>query len=219
MRRRVLVMAACASLAVVWSGAAEPFSAGPFSAHMVVHVTVMVVAAPLLAAALAGGRSDPTRRWPAVAAPIPAMLAELVVVWGWHLPLLHHAAQAHAAMFVAEQASFLAVGVLLWLAVLGGSAAARPRRLGSGVIALLLTSMHMTLLGALITLAPRALYHHPDQHLVGLTPLIDQQVAGLVMLGGALSYLVGGLWAMRSLLRMPARIALGREEAGDAPLG
>ena len=136
MKRRALFAAGCASLAVVWSGAAEPLSAGPFTAHMVVHVTIMVIAAPLIAFALAGSRADPTRRWPALAAPIPAMLAELVVVWGWHLPLLQRAAQASAPVLAAEQASFLAVGLLLWLSVLGGSAAERRARLGSGVIAL-----------------------------------------------------------------------------------
>src|SRR3546814_18505574 len=76
-----------------------------------------------------------------------AMLAELVVVWGWHLPLLHHAARSSTAALAAEQASFLAVGLALWLSVLGGRAAQRHARLAGGVVALLLTSMHMTLLG------------------------------------------------------------------------
>ena len=217
MRRRALFAAGCVGLAAVWGGVAETLGTGPFTAHMIVHMTIMAVAAPLIAFALAGSRSDPTRRWPTLAAPVPAMLVELVVVWGWHLPLLHHAAQASAAVLVAEQASFLAVGLLLWLSVLGGSAAARRARLGSGVIALLLTSMHMTLLGALITLAPRALYHHHPAPLA--LPLLDQQTAGLVMLSGALSYLVGGLWAMADLLREPAEATLRRKEADDAPLG
>src|SRR3546814_13943200 len=94
-----------------------------------------------------GSAWDPTRRWPWLAAPMAAMLAELVVVWGWHLPLLHHAARSSTAALAAEQASFLAVGLALWLSVLGGRAAQRHARLAGGVVALLLTSMHMTLLG------------------------------------------------------------------------
>src|SRR3546814_3906347 len=47
--------------------------------------------------------------------------------------------------------------------------------------------MHMTLLGALITLAPRSLYHHD----MG-SALADQQVAGMVMLRGSMSYLAVG---------------------------
>ena len=192
---------AAASLAIAWSGAAAPLAPGPFSAHMIAHVAVMALAAPLLAIAAAGTRADPTRRWPLLAAPIAAMLAELVVVWGWHLPLLHHAARASAWAWVAEQASFLAVGLALWLAVLGGGAEDRRPQLASGVIALLLTSMHMTLLGVLITLAPRALYDHYGAATAALT---DQQVAGMVMLfGGATSYLAGGLWLVHRLLQGP----------------
>ena len=207
MMRLALLAVACAGLAVAWSGAAARWAPGPFSAHMIVHVTVMAIAAPLIAIAVAGSRCDPTRRWPALAAPIPAMLAELLVVWGWHLPLLHHAAHASIAVLVAEQASFLAVGLALWLSVLGGCEKGRQARRAGGVIALLLTSMHMTLLGALITLAPRALY----QDAAGVASLADQQVAGLVMLlGGATSYLAGGLWLVAKLVR---------EEGRHAPLG
>src|SRR3546814_20884322 len=113
-----------------------------------------------------------------------AMLAELVVVWGWHLPLLHHAARSSTAALAAEQTSFLAVGLALWLSVLGGRAAQRHARLAGGVVALLLTSMHMTLLGELITLEPRGLYYHD----MG-SALAVPQVAGTVMprgqIGGA----------------------------------
>src|SRR3546814_7044348 len=45
-RRPALFIVACASLAVVWSGLAAPLAAGPFSAHMVAHVTVVALAAP-----------------------------------------------------------------------------------------------------------------------------------------------------------------------------
>src|SRR3546814_9304812 len=68
--------------------------------------------------------------------------------------------------------------------------------------------MHRTLLGVLLTLAPRALYHHA----AAAAPLADQQVAGLVMLtGGATSTLAGGLWLVSRLLR--------DGKVGDAPLG
>lgn len=215
MRRRLAIAgAALASLAAAWAGAAELIAPGTFSAHMIVHVTVMAVAAPLLAIAVAGSPADPTRRWPLIAAPMAAMVAELVVVWGWHLPLLHHAARTHTAALVIEQASFLAVGLALWLSVLGGRAADRRPRLAAGVIALLLTSMHMTLLGVLITLAPRQLYHHAGSTLA----MVDQQVAGMVMLlGGATSYLAGGLWLVLRLLQDPSP-SQREGEVGRAPL-
>lgn len=211
-RRLVLGGIACAALAAVWStawsGAMASLVTGDFTAHMVAHVTVMALAAPLLAIALAGGAADPTRRWPWLGAPIAAMVAELVVVWGWHVPRLHDAARADAGLLVAEQASFLLVGLALWLSVLGGAERdTRPRR-AAGVAALLMTSMHMTLLGVLITLSPRALY-------LCVAGLGDQQVAGMVMLfGGATSYLAGGLWLVHRLLQEPQ----GAREGGHVPL-
>src|SRR5690606_4715706 len=104
-------------------------------------------------------------------------------VWGWHLPAAHVAAQTSAAASVAEQASFLGAGLLLWLAVL------HPGRQLAGAGGLLLTSMHMTLLGALLILAQRSLY--PSAICGGPA---DQQLGGMIMLGiGTPIYLVGGL--------------------------
>ena len=99
---------------------------------------------------------------------------------------------------LAEQAMFLGVGFALWR-----SALVRP---AGGVAALLLTSMHMTLLGVLIGLAPRALYAGMAMHpAFGLDALADQQLGGVVMLviGGA-SYCLGGLWMLAGLLRYRA---------------
>jgi putative membrane protein len=95
-----------------------------------------------------------------------------------------------------EQLCFLGAGLLLWSSVL------RADHRAAGIGALLLTSMHMTLLGVLIGLAPRPLYAAADHHLAGMDPLIDQQLGGVLMLlvGGA-SYFIGGLVLLASLLR------------------
>ena len=55
----------------------------------------------------------------------------------------------------AEQLSFAAAALFLWIAILGGDARERAARAGTGVIALVLTFAHMTMLGVLIALAPR----------------------------------------------------------------
>jgi putative membrane protein len=126
-------------------------------------------------------------------------LVELVVVWLWHAPALHHLARHDGAVRALEQGSFLASGLLLWLAVLGGDAATRDARTGSGILALLLTSMHMTLLGALLALPPRALYHHGVESAAALA---DQHWGGAVMLTvGSSVYLAAALWLSARLLR------------------
>jgi putative membrane protein len=121
------------------------------------------------------------------------------VVWGWHAPLLHLAARHHPAIFVLEQGSMLVVSLWLWLAILGGPAASRPVRAAAGLIALVLTFSHMTMLGAVLTLSPRDLYGH------GADGLADQQRAGAVMIAAAtVTYLGAAVWLSRLLLSRAA---------------
>lgn len=201
MIRKICFVAGVALLGILWIGPLPDLARGSFSAHMTLHMGVVAIAAPLLSAAIAGSRFDPVRGAPALFAPIPASLLELVVVWSWHAPALHHAARHTAGVMMLEQSMFLGAGLLVWLAALGGGSGLRGNRLGAGIIALLLTSMHMTLLGALLALTPRPLYAHTSG-LSLLTPLDDQHLGGAIMLlVGGVSYLAGGLWLTAGLLR------------------
>jgi putative membrane protein len=135
-------------------------------------------------------------------------VVELLVVWGWHLPAARDLAAASDAGLALEQAMFFAAGLLLWSACLGTRDADSSARRAAAIVALLLTTMHMTLLGALIALAPRTLYGTAGCSVLGLTlpPLHDQQIGGVVMLlVGAGSYLLGGLALLFRLLRNDAR--------------
>jgi putative membrane protein len=176
-----------------------------FAAHMTIHMAVVAVAAPLVALGLAGRRADPVRKIPWLFAAIPASLLELVVVSLWHAPDLHEAARHDAAMFVAEQASFLGSGLFLWLSVFGGDAARRTAQAGSAIVALALTFAHMTLLGALLSLSPRPLYRHAEWS----AAIADQQLGGAIMLiVGGIAYIAAGLWLGRGLVRR-ARMGTG----------
>jgi putative membrane protein len=161
------------------------------SGHMAAHMGAVAVAAPMIAATL----PRPVRV--GAGAPLAWAMAEFVVVWGWHAPALRAVADMHVGVAVIEQAMFLALGVALWRAALAQPAA--------GAAALLLTSMHMTLLGALIGLADRPLYAMMAMHPApGLDALSDQQLGGVVMLlvGGA-SYCLGGLCLLAAILKEP----------------
>jgi putative membrane protein len=141
------------------------------------------------------------RRAPGLFPPVPLSIVELVIVWVWHAPVLHHFARSGVTGAVVEQTSFLGAGLLVWLSALGGGEPFRRERAGAGVAALLLTSMHMTLLGALLALTPRALYSHGG-HGTGLAALDDQHLGGAIMLVvGGVSYLAGGLWLTAGLVR------------------
>lgn len=184
-----------AVLVALWGGPFLDAWRGSFAAHMTVHMGVVALAAPLLAIGIAGTPWDPTarHRW---ISPVPASLLELVVVWSWHAPAMRALAENSVAATVLEQAAFLLVGLVLWLSCLGHGASDRSARGAAGVIGLLFTSIHMTLLGVLLALAPRPLYGAVDVTCFGMTLPAqgDQQMGGVIMLMiGAASYLAGGL--------------------------
>ncbi len=200
MTKHLLLFIGTIVLAAAWLGPLPALAPHYFSAHMTMHMAVVAIAAPLLALGAAGGRLDLTHRYPAVFSPIPVSFAELLVVWAWHAPGLHHLARSSTLGLIAEQGMFLLSGLLVWLASFGAEARRSGNRAGAGVVALLLTSMHMTFLGALLGLAPRPLYAH-----AGATALQEQHLGGAIMLGvGGVSYLLGGLWLSARLLRVPS---------------
>jgi putative membrane protein len=199
--RRALLVLGLLTLAALWLGPLPQMARVAFWAHMTMHMGVVAVAAPLIALGVAGGRLDPVRKAPRLFAPIPASVLELVVVWAWHAPALHHAAR-HSKMWLAtEQGMFLLAGLLVWLSAFGSDGWRGGNRSAAGVVGLLLTSMHMTLLGALLALTPRPLYAHVEG-VASLAPIADQHLGGAIMLTvGGVSYLAGGLLLMVGLLR------------------
>lgn len=197
--RHVLLATGLGTLAVAWLGPLPALAARDFSAHMTMHMAVVAVAAPLIALGVAGTRGDLTHALPAVFSPIPTSMVELLIVWGWHAPVLHQLARTSTPWLVLEQGSFLVSGLLVWLAAFGSETSRSGLRAGAGVVALLLTSMHMTLLGALLALAPRPLYAHAGH---GPAALDEQHLGGAIMLAvGGVSYLAGGLWLSMRLLQ------------------
>lgn len=195
MRRTLLLALGFLALAVAWISPLPVLARHAFAAHMSMHMLVVAVAAPLLAAGAARSRIDPVRWIPRLLAPIPLSIVELLVVWTWHAPAFHHAARSNTAALVLEQTTFLISGLLVWFAAVGGDRDAN--RTGAGIVALLLTSMHMTLLGALLALAPRPLFSHGQ--------LADQHLGGAIMLvAGGASYLLGGLSLTFRLIRRTA---------------
>lgn len=192
-------------LALVWSGPLPGLAAHSFAAHMTMHMSVVAVAAPLIALGITGTALDGSARLPWLFSPLLAAMLEFAIVWGWHMPALHGAARTGGWAFAAEQGGFLLAGLLLWISCLGRAAGGTFAGALIGTLALLLTSMHMTLLGALIAFANRPLFGHVHGS-DAAGSLADQQLGGVIMLmAGGLVYLAGGLALMaRVLLAEPS---------------
>ena len=179
-------------LAILWLGPLPAMSRTIFSAHMVLHLGVVVVAGPLIGIGLKRANLGEWSTSHILFWALLASVCEMLVVWSWHAPALHDAASRNLSVFVIQQASFLAAGILIWLVSFSGDARAGA---GVGALAMLMTFMHMTMLGVLLALVPDLLYA-PDLYL-GNSPaerIEDQQLGGILMaIGGAFPYLVGGL--------------------------
>jgi putative membrane protein len=198
MTASALIAAGLTVLALAWGGPLPGLVPASFAAHMTLHMIVVGIGAPLVAIGVAM-RFARLRRAAAAFAALLSVL-DLAIVWGWHAPALHDVARGGGAGLWLEQGTFALVTFGLWLTAFAGPAIV-------GALALFMTSMHMTLLGALLGLAPRPVYpgHDHVEHPLGLYAIADQQLGGAVMLGvGGVVYLVAGLWLMSRVLKRPA---------------
>ncbi len=154
-----------------------------FSAHMAQHLVLMLAAAPLLVfgapqvayAWAAPRRWRPALRFPSFG-PTSVVVVNIVAMWFWHLSGPYQAALGNEAIHAMEHASFLAAGAMLWSGV-------RRWNGPTAAIVLTLTLMQSGALGALLQFARSAWYpaHAAAAVQWGLTPLEDQQLAGLIM--------------------------------------
>ncbi|WP_337332562.1 cytochrome c oxidase assembly protein [Xaviernesmea oryzae] len=213
--KRAALIVGLIMLFLLWAVLLPFADRSSFSVHMIAHMGVVAGAAPLIAIGLSGTRFDFTagRGW---LTPLTASLVELFAVWAWHVPAMRGLSETSAFFAAAEQAVFLGAGLALWLSCLGGAADGREERRLSGTFGLLFTSMHMTLLGALLSLSPRPLYGEGVVICFGvtLTAAADQQAGGVIMLMvGAAVYLAGGVALLARTLNGGAPEALGRRDS------
>ncbi|WEX73967.1 cytochrome c oxidase assembly protein [Sinorhizobium numidicum] len=182
---------------------------GPLASHMVLHILLMNLVAPLAAMCL-------SHTWRERPEPAPGMLqlatiAQLIVLWAWHAPPLLNRALTSQPVHLLMYASLLLSAFLFWWAVLRFDADRRWKP----IVALLVTSKLYCLLAVLFVFSPRALYsgiagsHAGHGASVFDTTLADQQLAGLIMLAACpATYVLAGIaLAGRWLLAMDAEAA------------
>ena len=175
-----------------------------FTAHMIEHGLLMIVAAPLLAYARINGPllwslplsarpragrvlNSPilARPWALISHPVSATALQGLALWAWHAPPLYAWALENTAVHRLQHISFFATSLLFWWVLLHGRGQGRSVRLRDGIAiaCLFVTVLHSGVLGALLTLSTRVWI--PGQGVFagefGLSPLEDQQLAGILM--------------------------------------
>lgn len=190
-RRAVGAAVAAVLLAVAFVSPLCALASSLFSVRVAHHLLLIAAAAPLLALALPAA---PVGRPVVPAGRIglgAVTILHAAIVWTWHAPVPYAAALSSDALYWLMQATLLGSAVLFWAMV-------RAAGFGSfgAALALGATTVQMGLLGAIITFAPVPLYaHHLSTTAAwGLSPLADQQLAGLLMwVPGSLPYALAAL--------------------------
>ncbi|HUF34570.1 MAG TPA: cytochrome c oxidase assembly protein [Gemmatimonadales bacterium] len=198
-----------------------------FSAHMLQHLLLVLVAAPLLVLGRterallwslpAGGRRRLGRwwlgaprvraAWRALAHPLTVWLLHAAALWLWHAAVLYEAALRNDLIHGLEHASFLGTALLFWWVAIPRDR--RPAGYPVGIALLFTTMMHSGVLGALITFAETPWYpaHAEGARLWGLTLLEDQQLAGLVMwVPAGIVYVLGAAGLLYAWLERGERL-------------
>ena len=191
-----------------------------FAAHMVQHLLLVAVAAPLLlmgrvhlalipvlplswrrrgARKLARGM-----RRAGVGLVIAAVALHIVTLLIWHLPPLYDAAVRHEPIHIVEHLTLL-VGALPFWASMGS---ARPRPVATAALGAFATMLFMFMLAATMTAATHPWYtsHLATTQAWGLTPLQDQHLAAAIMwVPGGLGYLGASAVAVFRWIRSDER--------------
>ncbi len=199
-RRAVIAFyAGLAMTAVALVSPLDALSRSLFSAHMVQHLLLILVAPPLVAygrpaLVMLRGLGRPvgarlarlTKLGPVPwarklsAAALVVWAINTAVVWAWHLPVLYTAALAQSPLHIFEHASFFLSAFLFWRLVI----TSRARRSYPQSVGLVFgTALQSGALGAVLAFATVVLYpvHRAGARLWGLDPLSDQQLAGAIM--------------------------------------
>ncbi len=189
------------ALCVALISPVDALSGALFSVHMLQHMILILVAAPLL---VLSGAPIPLlwalprqyrfdlgrwwkrrvwwqRSWQLLTQPALVWGLHALALWLWHAPDFYQAALRSEWLHRLEHFSFFASALLFWWVVL--PMPGRRLHQGLGVLFIFTMAIQSGILGALITFAstPWYLSYGLTAPAWGLTALEDQQLAGVIM--------------------------------------
>lgn len=161
-----------------------------FSAHMLQHVILLYFAPLLILLAIPSWLLSPIVERPrlhrianVVTHPATAFLVFNLTLVVWHMTFFWQMALVDPPAHALEHLMFLGAGLLAWWPVF--SPLPSVGRLGYGAQCLYLFAQSLVpgILGAIITFSGQVVYPIYDvtEKLWGMSPLVDQQIAGLLM--------------------------------------
>lgn len=203
----------------------EQYADELFSAHMLQHMLLTIVAAPLLLLGAPvlpllrglprGVRRrifGPVARWYPLRVLLHTLRSPLVAgilyvggLYFWHIPRVYDAAVADPLLHSLEHGWYLATALLFWGVVIDPlpfrSRLPHPARI---VFLLLAGAAQNTILGGVLAFSSRVFYRHYETSPLayGIDPLTDQRTGGAIMwVPGDMIFLAGASVAFFAWLR------------------
>jgi putative copper resistance protein D len=230
--RTACFLAGLAAIVLALSSPIEAYEGVLFSVHMVQHMLLELVAAPLLLlgapATLALRAASPSvrrgllrilhsRTVAVISFPLIGWVAFAAVNWGWHFSTLYDQALENQALHYLQHASFLAAALLFWWPIIGADPSRWRLPYPVRLFYLFLAMPQNSFLGVALMSAPTVLYPHYLTNLRtwGPAAAADQSLGGILMwVGGDLVFLaaMGGVVAAwvrhedRKTARLDARL-------------
>ena len=216
-RRAWSFYAGLATIVIALSGPLDHDASLLFWVHMLQHVLLLTVAAPLIALGAPwmsiwrplpvsfrrrAARTVARERWAAplrraaktLGHPRGSWLAFNINLLIWHIPGLYDLTLRHLVVHAAEHLLFMLTGILLWCQVVSSPPLRARMALDRRVYYMLASGVVSWGLSLVLAFAPSPLYPlyaHLAGRPGGISALADQQIAGGIMLGpGSLSLTV-----------------------------
>jgi putative membrane protein len=168
-----------------------------FSAHMVQHLVLTLVAPPLLILGTPGWMLRPALRWRGVgpvarfvtSARTAFVLFNLVII-AWHLPGMYEFAMEHHNIHIVQHLCFMVAATLMWWPILSPMPELPRLSYPLQMLYLFLMTIPMSIVAVCIAYADHALYpfYAAAPRIWGITPMQDQLIGGLIM------WIPGGLF-------------------------
>jgi cytochrome c oxidase assembly factor CtaG len=205
--------AGLAFVALALLGPLDTFNDELFFMHMLQHLALMQLAAPLLLLgrplqlllrAVAPKRSGPVVKaiirpravrlvLTTLTAPLVATLLFNVNMVIWHVPNFYDAALRNDLIHELEHLAFFGTALLFWWPIIDPVPRHHRTQPVWGMVMVFVSMVFSIGLGAILTLASNPIYpYYVDRPRAwGISVMVDQQIAGLAMwVGGGLIYLV-----------------------------
>lgn len=243
--RTVAFLAGMVTIVVALCSPIEAYEGQLFSVHMVQHMLLMLVAAPLillgapvtltLRVASPGVRRTllailHSRAVAVLTFPLLTWLLFAAVNWGWHFSTLYDQALENEPLHYLQHATFMVAALLFWWPVVGADPGRWRLPYPVRLFYLFLAMPQNSFLGVALMSAPAVLFPHYLTTLRpwGPSPIADQNLGGILMwVFGDLVFLtamacVVAAWVRhedRRTARLDARLdaeAAARERAATA---